>query len=490
MRRCTKHYKAPIDTIMEREEGLSVTRAISRIVFYFRRHCYGELNWRIAAYAVVAAVFALPAPADAAVVKTIVRMETNLGSFNVGLYDDDAPKTVENFLNYVTRKDYDNGIIHRSLPGMVIQGGGYKCCNIRGQVDLIPTDAPVPNEFDPSRSNIRGTIAMAKSPATDDSGNPIPGGGPDSATSQWFFNLADNSGSPDTTPQGFDYQNGGFTVFGHVLDSGMGIVDEIGSLQRINAPGLPSLPIFDNYYVIVSRVCVNNDGDGACPETEDKAPGGDGNGDRIPDRDQANVTTILTQFGTTATFEAEPTMRLNPVGAVSPSTVTSLLTTFKSPPDQSVLFNNGMFQLTMLGNMSTIGHTLTVYDGAATRPTHYYAYGPTLDNHTPHWYDFAYDQVTGTGAEIMSDRIILHFVDGKRGDDDLDPNNGSITHTGAQAVLTPIASTDTKSGGCSIASTPSQTTRGGDWIVVFLFLAFVALVRRRARYNRIQRTPR
>jgi len=467
---------------------MTIAWAISRIVFYFRRHCYGELSWLIAAYAVVAAVFALPVPAGAAIVQTIVRMETNLGSFNIGLYDDDAPETVKNFLNYVTRKDYDSGIIHRSLPGMVIQGGGYKCCNISGQVDLIPTDSPVPNEFDPSRSNIRGTIAMAKSPATDDSGNPIPGGGPDSATSQWFFNLADNSGSPDTNPQGFDYQNGGFTVFGHVLDSGMGIVDEIGSLQRINAPGLPNLPIFNDYYVIVSRVCVNNDGDGVCPETEDKAPDGDGNGDGIPDRDQTNVTTILTQFGTTATFEAEPTIRLNPVGAVSSSAATSLLTTFKSPPDQSVFFNNGMFQLTMLGNMGTTGHTLTMYDGASTRPTHYYAYGPTLDNHTPHWYDFAFDGVTG--AEIKSDRIILHFVDGKRGDDDLTANN-SITHTGAQAVVTENASSSSQAGGgCSIVTTPSQTSRGGDWIVVSLFLALLALIRRRARNGRIQRAPR
>ncbi|GAB4512143.1 MAG: hypothetical protein Tsb0026_15830 [Sulfuricaulis sp.] len=405
-------------------------------------------------------------------------METNLGSFNIGLYDDDAVETVKNFLNYVTHKDYDNGIIHFSFPEVVIQGGGYKCCNSLGQVDPILTDSAIANDFDPSRSNIRGTIAMAKLPATDESGDPIPGGGPDSATSQWFFNLTDNSGSPDTDPQGLDYKNGGFTVFGHVLDSGMDIVDEIGGLQRINASGLPNLPVFNDYYVIVSRVCVNNDGDGACPETEDKAPGGDGNGDVIPDRDQANVTTIPTQFSTTATFEAEPTMRLNPVGAISPSAATSLLTTFKSPPDQSVLFNNGMFQLTMLGSMSATGHALTVYDGAATRPTHYYAYGPTSGNPAPHWYDFAFDGETG--AEIKNDRILLHFVDGKRGDDDRTENN-SITHTGAQAVLTPTASTDAQSGGCSITAKSSQASRGGDWALVSVFLIVLAIVRKRTR---------
>jgi hypothetical protein len=131
-----------------------------------------------------------------------------------------------------------------------------------------------------------------------------------------------------------------------------------------------------------------------------------------------------------------------------------------------------------------------MYDGASVRPTHYYAYGPTPDNPTPHWYNFAFDGETG--AEIGADRITLHFVDGKRGDDDLDPNNGSITHTGAQAVVTTTASTQSTQagGGCSIVTTPSQTSRGGDWIVVSLFLAFVALVRKRARNGRIQRTLR
>jgi MYXO-CTERM domain-containing protein len=90
----------------------------------------------------------------------------------------------------------------------------------------------------------------------------------------------------------------------------------------------------------------------------------------------------------------------------------------------------------------------------------------------------------------MSDRIVLHFVDGKRGDDDLTANN-SITHTGAQAVVTENASSSSQAGGgCSIVTTPSQTSRGGDWIVVSLFLALLALIRRRARHNRIQRAPR
>src|SRR3990172_10670863 len=135
---------------------------------------------------------------------------------------------------------------------------------------------------------------------------------PNSATSEWFINLDDNSASLDNTNN-----SGGFSVFGHVLDPGMNIVDGIASLDiittnvtMINDFSLRffgQLPVVGdaNFPVIVDRMCINNDGDGACPDVEDMAPGGDGNGDGIPDRDQANVTTIQTLLGTTATFAAE-----------------------------------------------------------------------------------------------------------------------------------------------------------------------------------------
>ena len=144
---------------------------------------------------------------------TIVTFDTVLGSFDVQLDPEAAPATVENFLNYVKDGDYVSSIIHRNLPGFIIQGGGFTFDeSIFG---IVPTDPPVINEF--QRSNVRGTIAMAKL-----------GDDPDSATSQWFINLNDNTANLDS-------QNGGFTVFGEVIDDGMDVVDAIAAVPTFDA---------------------------------------------------------------------------------------------------------------------------------------------------------------------------------------------------------------------------------------------------------------
>jgi peptidyl-prolyl cis-trans isomerase A (cyclophilin A) len=143
---------------------------------------------------------------------SIVQIDTSLGNIVLRLNDDAAPATVANFLNYVTDGDYAGTLIHRSVPGFVIQGGGFATSGLP-----IATDPPVVNEF--SLPNVQGTIAMAKL-----------GGDPDSATSQWFISLNDNR-------ENLDNQNGGFTVFGHVLE-GMDVVNQIAALQTFpfNSP--------------------------------------------------------------------------------------------------------------------------------------------------------------------------------------------------------------------------------------------------------------
>jgi cyclophilin family peptidyl-prolyl cis-trans isomerase len=158
---------------------------------------------------------------------TTVRMQTSLGVIDIELMDTAAPATVANFLSYVASGAYVNSFIHRSVPGFIIQGGGYGWDSSVNRVYNIPANAPVVNEFSSSRSNLRGTIAMAKL-----------GGNPNSATNQWFFNLADNSAN-------LDGQNGGFTVFGQVVGDGMQVVDAIAAKPIVNA-GSP----FDNLPLI------------------------------------------------------------------------------------------------------------------------------------------------------------------------------------------------------------------------------------------------
>jgi len=148
---------------------------------------------------------------------TVVTVTTNRGTFSIELFDNDTPVTAQNFLNYVDRDDYNGTFIHRSVPGFIVQGGGFRFNAATGNADSIPRDSPIINEF--QHSNLRGTVAMAKL-----SGNP------DSATNQWFINLANNSSN-------LDNQNGGFTVFGQVIGDGMTVVDDIASLPVFNFRG-------------------------------------------------------------------------------------------------------------------------------------------------------------------------------------------------------------------------------------------------------------
>ena len=151
----------------------------------------------------------------------VAQVETVVGTFNVELFDD-TPLTKANFLAYINAGRYTNTIIHRSVAGFVIQTGGYFS---RLPLEHIATFPAVQNEF--RRSNLRGTLAMAKL-----------GGDPNSATSEWFVNLSDNSAN-------LDGQNGGFTVFGRVLGSGMQVVDTIAALPRYNIPGASDVPLRD-----------------------------------------------------------------------------------------------------------------------------------------------------------------------------------------------------------------------------------------------------
>ncbi len=163
---------------------------------------------------------------DVPVSGPIAQFRTVLGDFNVELFAEDTPVTVDNFLAYADVGHYDGVIFHRLVKDFVLQGGGFTA---DAPPFYVYESLPIVNEF--KHSNVRGTIAMAKLST-----------GPDTATNQWFFNLADNSGDPAY----LDTQNGGFTVFGRVMGTGMSVVDAFAN-QEIWNLGSPfdSLPLID-----------------------------------------------------------------------------------------------------------------------------------------------------------------------------------------------------------------------------------------------------
>jgi cyclophilin family peptidyl-prolyl cis-trans isomerase len=163
---------------------------------------------------------------------TGVRLTTVLGNIDIALYDQRTPITVANFKNYIdsgryvitdpTTHEAAPLFVHRSVPGFVIQSGGWlgtvnPADPAHIQVTQVQHFAPITNE--PGISNTRGTIAMAK--LSND---------PNSATSEWYINLADNGGPPNN----LDTVNGGFTVFGRVIGDGMSVGDAIAAVPRYN----------------------------------------------------------------------------------------------------------------------------------------------------------------------------------------------------------------------------------------------------------------
>ncbi len=148
--------------------------------------------------------------------RVYVTLDTTLGEIVVELDPIHAPVSVANFLHYATRGDYDGTIFHRVVPGFVIQGGGHT-------PDLVelPGDDPIINEWQNGLKNSRGSIGMARE--TD----------PDSATRQWYINLADN----ERLDIGREVSGGaGYAVFGRV-GQGMDVVDAIAAVETYDQEG-------------------------------------------------------------------------------------------------------------------------------------------------------------------------------------------------------------------------------------------------------------
>lgn len=159
--------------------------------------------------------FTVPAPQ--------VALDTSMGKIVVELNPTAAPLTVKNFLNYVQASFYSKSLFHRVIAGFVIQGGGFS----PGLAALPNALAPITLESQNGLTNLRGTIAMART--TD----------PNSATSQFYFNLADN--------HSLDYRdasNPGYAVFGKIVQ-GLDVMDAIGAVPTNTVNGVPDVPVND-----------------------------------------------------------------------------------------------------------------------------------------------------------------------------------------------------------------------------------------------------
>jgi peptidyl-prolyl cis-trans isomerase A (cyclophilin A) len=170
----------------------------------------------LALFALAAAV---AAPVGAA--NPQVKLETSKGTIVLELDQAKAPITVGNFLEYVKSGFYDGTIFHRVIPNFMIQGGGFTA-----NLQQKPTHEPIVNESANGLVNTRGTVAMAR---TSD---------PNSATSQFFVNLVDNSFLDKAKAQ----DGIGYCVFGKVIQ-GMKVVDAIAAVRTGNAGGMQDVPM-------------------------------------------------------------------------------------------------------------------------------------------------------------------------------------------------------------------------------------------------------
>ncbi len=149
----------------------------------------------------------------------MITIVTNHGDIVIELFDEAAPISSENFIQYVTDGFFAETVFHRVIPNFMIQGGG-----MTADMNKKETHAPIKNEAANGEKNVRGTLAMART------------GEVDSATSQFFINLRDNA-FLDHTDRDF-----GYAVFGRITD-GMDVVDAIAKVDTGNVAGQQDVPL-------------------------------------------------------------------------------------------------------------------------------------------------------------------------------------------------------------------------------------------------------
>lgn len=150
-----------------------------------------------------------------------VRLETSMGNIDIELNQEKAPITVENFLKYVDDGFYNDTIFHRVIPNFMVQGGGFT-----EDMTQKPTRPGIKNEWKNGLSNTRGTVAMARL-----------GRQPDSATAQFFINVANNTFLDEPR------DGAGYAVFGKVTEESMEVVDKIRQVRTGNRGPHGDVPV-------------------------------------------------------------------------------------------------------------------------------------------------------------------------------------------------------------------------------------------------------
>ena len=177
---------------------------------------------RLSSALCLALVMVMPVGSAAQGENPVVVIETSMGGITVELFPDRAPKSVENFLAYVSQGFYDGTIFHRVISNFMIQGGGFTA-----DMQKKDTRAPIENEADNGLKNGRGTLAMARTPEIH------------SATAQFFINVKDNAFLDYKGPSAADF---GYAVFGKVTE-GLDVVDKIKSVKTGGAGPYQDVPV-------------------------------------------------------------------------------------------------------------------------------------------------------------------------------------------------------------------------------------------------------
>ncbi|MCB5185181.1 peptidyl-prolyl cis-trans isomerase [Methylobacillus gramineus] len=152
----------------------------------------------------------------------MIKLHTNFGEITLELDAEKAPITAANFLQYVQDGFYDNTIFHRVIDGFMIQGGGFT-----SDMSQKPTNPTIKNEANNGLQNKNYTVAMARTPS------------PDSASSQFFINVADNDFLNFTAPTS---QGWGYAVFGKVV-AGTEVIDQIKKVKTGSKNGHQDVPV-------------------------------------------------------------------------------------------------------------------------------------------------------------------------------------------------------------------------------------------------------